>query len=314
MISGDLFDRAQTRKAAKNHVLNEIGTHEDIDFLYLKGNHDNADFLANLRENEIPGNLKCFNEDTWEMYDYDSEDSNITITGRELTDKNSSILSSNLVLDSARTNIVMLHGQKVSGDVSATGVIRIDDFKGKNISYMALGHIHKFSEEKLDEKGTVVYSGCLEGRGFDECGKKGFVLIDVTDNELIYDFIPFARRTMHEVEIEITPEMSMQEVIRNMDVCVSEIPADDMVKFVMKGKTNMDLDIKRAKRTFGDRFYFSKVSDDTSAYIDYESFSNDRSLKGEFVRLLEMQDIDDDEKSEIVETGIRAILGEDILE
>jgi DNA repair exonuclease SbcCD nuclease subunit len=280
----------------------------------LKGNHDNADFLANLRENEIPGNLKCFNEETWEMYDYDSEDSNITITGRELTDKNSSILSSNLVLDSARTNIVMLHGQKVSGDVQATGVIRIDDFKGKNISYMALGHIHKFSEEKLDEKGTVVYSGCLEGRGFDECGKKGFVLIDVTDNELTYDFIPFARRTMHEVEIEITPEMSMQEVIRNMDVCVSEIPADDMVKFVMKGKTNMDLDIKRAKRTFENRFYFSKVSDDTSAYIDYESFSNDRSLKGEFVRLLEMQDIDDDEKSEIVETGIRAILGEDILE
>ncbi len=314
MIAGDLFDRAQTRKMAKNRVLEEIREHSDIDFLYLKGNHDNAGFLANVRESDIPENLKRFNEDNWVMYDYDSEDTHVTITGRELNDKNSAILSSNLVLDSARTNIVMLHGQKVSGDVSANEAIRIDDFKGKNISYMALGHIHKYSEEKLDEKGVAVYSGCLEGRGFDECGRKGFVLIDVTDDELTYDFIPFARRTMHEVEIDITPEMTMQEVIKNMEDDVADIPSDDMVKFVMKGKTDMDLDIRRAKRNFYNRFYFSKVSDETSAYIDYDSFKSDRSLKGEFVRLLQMQDMTDEEKSEIVETGIKAILGEDILE
>jgi hypothetical protein len=82
----------------------------------------------------------------------------------------------------------------------------------------------------------------------------------------------------------------------------------------MCGKTDMDLDIRRAKRNFNGRFYFSKVSDDTQIFIDYDSFKNDRSLKGEFVRLLQMQELPEEEKSEIVEVGIKAILGEDILE
>ena len=65
---------------------------------------------------------------------------------------------------------------------------------------------------------------------------------------------------------------------------------------------------------FTDRFYFVKISDETGVYINYNEFKNDRSLKGEFVRLLQEEDIPDDEKSRIVEAGIRAILGEDIIE
>ncbi|MCR4782514.1 MAG: metallophosphoesterase [Lachnospiraceae bacterium] len=314
MIAGDLFDRAQTRKSARNRILEEIRNHDDIDFLYLKGNHDNADFLSNMKEEDIPSNLKHFNEDSWTMYNYDSEDGEVTICGRELNDKNASIMSSNLVLDPARINIVMLHGQVVTGDVSQDEIIRIDDFRGKNIDYLALGHIHKFTEEKLDDRGVYCYCGCLEGRGFDECGRKGFVLIDISEGEISHNFIPFARRTMHEIEVSITPEMSMANVISAMEEGVSDVPADDLVKFVMRGKTGMDLDIRRAKRNFNGRFYFSKVSDQTSVFIDYDSFKNDRSLKGEFVRLLQNQELDEEEKSEIVETGIKAILGEDILE
>ena len=316
MIAGDLFDRAQTRKSARNRILEEVRNHEDIDFLYLRGNHDNSDFLSNMKEEDIPFNLKRFDEDNWTIYDYDEEDEDIhvTITGRELNDKNSALLSSNLILDPARTNIVMLHGQIVAGDVSANEIIRIDDFRGKNIDYLALGHIHKFAEEKLDDRGVACYSGCLEGRGFDECGRKGFVLIDISEEGLKYDFIPFARRTMHEITVEITPEMTMADVIQSMEQQVSDIPESDLVKFVMCGKTDMDLDIRRAKRNFNGRFYFSKVSDETQIFIDYDSFKNDRSLKGEFVRLLQMQELPEEEKSEIVEVGIKAILGEDILE
>ena len=46
--------------------------------------------------------------------------------------------------------------------------------------------------------------------------------------------------------------------------------------------------------------------------IDYESFVNDKSLKGEFVRLLESQDLSDEDKSVIVELGIKALKGENL--
>ena len=48
--------------------------------------------------------------------------------------------------------------------------------------------------------------------------------------------------------------------------------------------------------------------------IDYESYREDRSLKGEFVRLLEGEDLPEEERALIIETGMRAIMGEDIEE
>ena len=53
--------------------------------------------------------------------------------------------------------------------------------KEKNIDYLALGHIHEYSQGQIDLRGKYAYSGCLEGRGFDELGEKGFILIDVSD-------------------------------------------------------------------------------------------------------------------------------------
>lgn len=312
MISGDLFDRAETRKSARKHVLSEISSHPDIDFLYLKGNHDQDDFLENIKESDIPDNLKRFSPDVWTSYIYEEDGNVIVISGRELTDRNVQIFTSNLILDPARLNIVMLHGQIVQGELTRYS-IRLEDLKNKNIDYAAMGHFHSYQTEKIDERGVYCYSGCLEGRGFDECGEKGFVLLDA-GKSISQRFIPAARRQMHELIINVSPEMTMRDIYTAMESACSGISGEDLVKFVMRGKTDIDIDVNRALTRFTGRFYFVKISDETGVYINYDEFKNDRSLKGEFVRLLQEEDIPDDEKSRIVETGIRAILGEDIIE
>ena len=50
------------------------------------------------------------------------------------------------------------------------------------------------------------------------------------------------------------------------------------------------------------------------AEIHYESFVHDRSLKGEFVRLMQKEDLLEEERSQIIEIGMKAIMGEDIEE
>ena len=43
--------------------------------------------------------------------------------------------------------------------------------------FQALGHLHAYQSEQLGSDGGVYcYPGCLEGRGFDECGEKGVYL------------------------------------------------------------------------------------------------------------------------------------------
>ena len=50
MISGDLFDTRNVSALARNTVRDMICTHPQIDFLYLRGNHDSDNFLSELEE------------------------------------------------------------------------------------------------------------------------------------------------------------------------------------------------------------------------------------------------------------------------
>lgn len=95
LIAGDLFDKPNVRKTAKTRVIEQIKGHPQIDFCYIRGNHDQLDFVEELSEQEDITNLKLFGTDEWTSYDY----GDVVITGMELVKENSQTLGMNLVLD-----------------------------------------------------------------------------------------------------------------------------------------------------------------------------------------------------------------------
>lgn len=310
LISGDMFDKASVRKTAIKSIFDIIKNNPGISFMYLKGNHD-CDTFDTYLATDAPDNIYFFDSNSWMSY----EIGDVVITGREINDSNSSSLYSDLVLDVAKFNIVMLHGQESNYDgQDKTHVVNIKALKNKYIDYLALGHIHKYKMDKLDERGIYCYPGCLEPRGFDECGKKGFVLLNIDDGGINTEFISLQKRMFIEKEIEITPEMDMQAVTKKIEEDISDIPSNDLLKLVIIGYTDFDRDIdtERIYDKFSDRFYFLKVYDKTKAHIDYNIYTYDRSLKGSFVRLVQKLDLPDEKKSDIIETGIRAIMGEEL--
>ena len=80
LIAGDLFDTRNVSAMARNTVYDVICQSPEIDFLYLKGNHDNDNFLSKLEV--VPENLYLFDDD-WTTYAY----GNVTITGLELNER-----------------------------------------------------------------------------------------------------------------------------------------------------------------------------------------------------------------------------------
>ncbi|MBR1623795.1 MAG: DNA repair exonuclease, partial [Pseudobutyrivibrio sp.] len=200
LIAGDLFDKSHIRKEVKRRVVEQIVSNPDIEFYYLKGNHDRCDFMEEGID-EIPSNFHMFTADGWTSYKLDD----VVITGIELNSTNVSTMAQRLVLDSASTNIVMLHGQQSDYDgKDGAEIINTTALKGKFIDYLALGHVHKYIFEQLDERGVYCYPGCLEGRGFDETGDKGFVLMEIEDGAITTEFIPFALRRLHEITVTVT--------------------------------------------------------------------------------------------------------------
>ena len=308
IIAGDLFDtKASQQKNIKKRFSYIISQNPDIDFLYLRGNHDeDVDFAV---DDNLP-NLKRFSKENWTCYSY----GDVNIYGREFAKAIPLSTYSELTLDSNKKNIVVLHGQVADyKPKDGAPVISIPHLTNKNIDYVALGHIHDFKLAKLDSRGKWCYSGCLEGRGFDECGEKGFVLLDI-DDKVEAKFIPLAQRCIHEVEVPLAGSVSYSEIMKSISDVISSLPAKDIVQVDLTDEISEETEIETSsyesalKSDFN--FYYIRIKDKTETKIDFEKYENDVSLKGEFIRLVkESSDLSDDEKSKIIMTGIKALAG-----
>lgn len=309
LIAGDMFDTAQNQqKTIKNRVLDTIKNAEDIDFLYLQGNHDSDKFFKEMDYKPI--NLKLFGKE-WSNYRYED----IVISGIEFGELEDADIYSRLSLNENDFNIVMLHGQAAKYGVDKNvEIIDLNALQNKYIDYLALGHIHEYKNEKLDYRGRYCYSGCLEGRGFDEFGKKGFVVMDIKDKQLQTNFVSNSKRTFHEIKVDISEYVEAEDIIKVVEESIYHIPTEDIVKLILEGETVEETDIDKdyIQQKLRNTYYFSKLSDQTELKIDYLKYENDISLKGEFIRTVGSLDCSDLDKGKIIRMGINAIVGKEV--
>jgi DNA repair exonuclease SbcCD nuclease subunit len=308
LIAGDLFDRRHVTKRTQNMVKETILRFPSMDFLYVKGNHDEENFLEDWEER--PDNLKLFGDD-WTYYRY----GDTVIAGAEFREDNGAALYDSLVLNRNDCNIVVLHGQTEkyrSADKAETVVLSA--LKNKNIDYLALGHIHFYKSEPLDSRGVYCYCGCPEGRGFDECGEKGFVWLEAEDGKVTHTFVPFACRTVHEVFPDISGAETTLSVEQKVAEALAGIPETDLVKVSLVGKVGLsaERDLQYLTTRFESRFFTFKINDKAVGIaVRPEEYENDISLRGEFIRTVMAGNYTEEEKRMLLELGIRALNGEE---
>lgn len=305
LIAGDLFDTATGRnRKIKERVLDVIRCAPNIDFLYLSGNHDADDDFCDREK--CPANLKFFEKD-WTSYRY----GRVCITGKEQCEADTASIDS-LALREDEINIVALHGQAVSAKSSSRPQdIPLLALQHKGIDYLALGHLHQYRRETLDERGVYCYSGCLEGRGFDECGEKGAVLLDVDESGVRSEFVPFAYRCCYDIRVDIGGAVREKEILNRIEEKISNIAQTSLVKLTLCGEIEpeTDVDLAYLENYYEGRFFLFKIQNSARIRICYEDFENDISLKGEFIRQVRSTDLPEKDKEMIIATGIRALMG-----
>ncbi|MBQ7340021.1 MAG: DNA repair exonuclease [Clostridia bacterium] len=307
IIAGDMFDKEKITSKTLARVLNAIKKAESVDFLYLPGNHEQNGFLQN--KDIFPNNLKCFSEE-WTEFNYGK----VCINGIVLNDYNQGVVYDNLKLDKEKVNIVTMHGQVAGYKAKEEAeIISIPSLKDKHVDYLALGHYHSYSLGEIDYRGKYVYSGCLEGRGFDELGDKGFVLLDVDENKLTPQFIKFSTRELFEVKVSVEGLKDFIQVRENvLSLLENKISPDSIVKVVLTGehKLDLDVDVEGLTLALNKIYFYAKVYDKTSILVTMEDYENDKSVRGEFVRLVISSDLEENVKAQILRKGLSALRGE----
>ncbi len=320
IIAGDLFDTNSFSATTRNAVISAFKDNPGIDFYYIKGNHGGGDrFIEEM--DEIPENLHLFGE-SWTTYVLaENGTGKVTISGLELSESNYRTAYSLLNLNPAGFNIVTLHGQ--TGNYIQDGspdVIGLNELRNKSIDYLALGHIHEYDEGDLLPRGKYCYPGCLEGRGFDECGEHGFVVLDIDDNDYTKskrELMDFSKRHLYELHTDISDCENSTDILDKIKekAHAAGCTDRDLIKAVLEGNVpaNCEKNTEYLAAELCDDFYFAKVYDKSKLFVDYNDYELDASLKGEFVRLVKNDEsLSEDEKAQIIVFGLAALRGEDI--
>lgn len=308
LIAGDLFDSKQASQTLCAEVLAAVASAAPVCFFYVSGNHDGV-----LPAGEtLPNNLYIFSKNHgWHSYELPE---GVTVTGIDGCNLRADAYAA-LRLMPERFNIVLMHGDVRSGQ--GADCVSLQQLQNRHIDYLALGHIHipTLQAERLDGRGKYRYCGCLEGRGFDECGKRGFFLLDVRGGRVVDEqFVSLAKRDVALCRADISSCKTYYDVETAALAALSAIKKEDMAKLVLCGKHEAGLrkDVALLTARLSEQYFFVKVVDESGVRIDYEQFKNDLSERGEFVRELSKYAMSDAERAEILDVGLKALAGEDI--
>ena len=301
IIAGDLLDTDNATISTRDYIFNVMREYNEITFIYLCGNHDKNSVLRLSKE--MPKNLFNFSN-CWQSFDCGED---VVVWGKEdgLNPKD----YQDLKLNPNNFNIVTLHGQEFVGQKQDGDIINLKALQNKNINYLALGHIHSFKAEKLDQNGIYAYSGCLEGRGFDECGQKGFVLLDINNKKLNYSFIPFGLREYQEVDVDITNCFGFHQILQKCNDAILNIGANNIVRINLCGTytPQTDKSLNLLKDELSRHFFAFEIKDKSTLFLDPKDYQNDVSLVGEFIREVQASNLDEQTKADVITLGLKML-------
>ena len=353
LIAGDLFDSPVVSHGTMDFFLSTISEHPEISFFYLRGNHDTENTFR-YQEN-LPKNLFLFSEKgkKYRLNDrlllagveYGTKDISFgenegatqgagqaaeqgvgqeNAHGAEALSKSeteSEEESKFLKLKEEDCNILLLHGALYQGTPKGEAVqgeegIFLKNLEKLPLSYIALGHIHKGGEGKLNNGALWAYPGCLQGRGFDEEGERGFLYLKVEEEkkEIRKEFIPIKQGEFRILEIELLEDEGTLACLKKIEVEMEKagIAKEDSLRIILKGKKGLEQErnLRYLQLQLQDSVFFLEIRDECELSWNREEAMKEKSLKGEFLRVLAAADnLSKEEQEEIIALGMGLLQG-----
>nr|WP_314999168.1 metallophosphoesterase [uncultured Oribacterium sp.] len=353
LIAGDLFDSPVVSHGTMDFFLSTIAEHPEISFFYLRGNHDTENTFR-YQEN-LPKNLFLFSErgKKYRLNDrlllagveYGTKDISFgenegatqgagqaaeqgveqeTVHGSEALSKSeteSEEESKFLKLKEEDCNILLLHGALYQGTPKGDSLqveegIFLKNLEKLPLSYIALGHIHKGGEGKLNNGALWAYPGCLQGRGFDEEGERGFLYLKVEEEkkEIHKEFIPVKQGEFRILEIELLEDEGTLACLKKIEEEMEKasISKEDSLRIILKGKKGLEQErnLRYLQLQIQDSVFFLEIQDECELSWNREEAMKEKSLKGEFLRVLAAADnLSKEEQEEIIALGMGLLQG-----
>jgi len=282
LLAGDLFDSAAAFRETGEQLAEALGQMHAQVFI-APGNHDWYGPGSPWLTVDWPEQVHIFREGA--MTAVELPDQNVTIHGAAFTapEQPASFLQGFAAPADGRVHIGLLHGE-IDPAEDRYDPLRKEEIAASGLAYLALGHIHKPMEPRSFGRTLCAWPGCIEGRGFDELGPRGFYQGTVDEGGRVsLTFVPFARRRYEILEVDVTGRSPRAA----LEAALPAETAQDLYRILLTGETGEGgADTTALGEALADRFYALELRDHTRMAEDIWARAGEDSLRGLFLREL----------------------------
>lgn len=197
LLSGDLFDCPPSREMV--NTFKDALTTMEVPVCISPGNHDFVT-AASLWQTEVfPDNVHVFTRTVPESVVL--PELNCRVYGAGYDSMECPPLLRDFRAEGTERYVVgVFHGDPMIRN-SPYSPITADQVRESGLDYLALGHIHKAGSFRAGST-LCAWPGCPMGRGFDECGQKGVLLVTLAD-QADAKFLPLDGPRFHDLTVSV---------------------------------------------------------------------------------------------------------------
>ncbi|MBQ0084045.1 MAG: DNA repair exonuclease [Clostridiales bacterium] len=315
LIAGDVFDSNAADSALAESFFKCIETLPKTQVIAVTGNHDPFTTDSPYLGYPLPKNFHIIGSENVKI---DFDDKNCSVFGSAFVGcykEPQSLFSA--PIDKSRINIAVIHGDINSG--SKYNYISREFLENSGMNYVALGHIHKYTGIQKAGSTCYAYPGCPEPHGFDELGKKGVIVGNISPEKAEFEFVPMSQRIHYCAHLDISGAISNSDIENSIAQSLfyefGEEYDKNLYEIILEGETeeNFRPDVAALCSRFNDKVFFMKIKDRTTVKTNFELLKKEKSLKGEFARIM-LEKIEAEPENEelkmVLDTGLKAFFGE----
>lgn len=252
------------------------------------------------------------------FWDFKEEDCNLFMLHGELTESDIRYPLERASGIGVRNEESAEQDKDAENEVQDNAGISLKALSRYPVHYLALGHIHKRGEGQF---GSIryAYPGCLQGRGFDEEGEKGFFYLEVNEEtkEIQTEFIPIKEGEFRILELELCEEDDSLSALEKIEEKIKEeaCTEKDSLRILLKGEKSPEgeRNLRYLERALSERFSYVEVKEESRLVLRKEDYIHEKSLKGEFLRMVsDSESLSEEEKEKIILLGIGLLQGEEL--
>ena len=310
LLSGDLFDSGRIYRDTARELAEDLGRIEAPVFI-APGNHDPFDAASPYALPIWPANVHIFHSNTPQKMEL--PELNCVVYGAAFLSERQeeSPLNGFRAPQDGRIHLMTLHANTEGAGYAPITPAQIAD---SGLDYLALGHIHRTGGLQRSGETCWAYPGCPEGRGFDELGDKGALLVRVDKGDVQAEFVSLCQRRYEILDVDLTG------VADPVAAVLAALPADaqrHICRVRLTGRYAMDATTLAAvEQAVAEKTWSCQVQDRTRPPQNLWARAGEDNLTGLFLQAMASaceQNPEDERLQLAVRFGLAALEnGEDV--